>query len=58
MKLSDAFRKSIKAYFEGSEYENFDKAVGKERKYTKAYFDMIEEEFGLSDIKAKDEDKD
>lgn len=57
MDLNKAFRKAVRAYFEDSSLKELEKSLDRERKYTKAYFDSIEEQFGLSSIKADDEDE-
>lgn len=45
MTLSEAFRQMIKKYHEGIEPEEYNKV--KKMKYTKKYFDKIEEENGF-----------
>lgn len=55
--LNEAFRKSIKAYFNGRETEKMDSLSGDKRKYIKSYFDAIEKEFGLDKIEAQDQDE-
>lgn len=57
MDLNDAFIAAVKAYYEGTEPERMKEASGVDLKYTKAYFDAIEKEFGLSSEEATDEDK-
>lgn len=57
MDLNKAFRKAVRVYFEDSSLKELEKSLDRERKYTKAYFDSIEEQFGLSSIKADDEDE-
>lgn len=42
-KLDEAFRKAIKAYFEDADLTEYNKAHG-ERKYSKKYFDSVEQE--------------
>lgn len=54
MNLSEAFRKSIKSYFEDDNTDNLSSVLETERKYTKAYFDSVAKSFGLED----DEDED
>lgn len=56
MKFEEAVRKSIKAYFEGRDPEKFLEAHG-EYKYTREYFDNVEEEM-LADTKKKKMKKD
>lgn len=47
MTFEDAIRRSIKSYFKGEEPTNFMKSSTKRVKYTKKYFDKMEEdEFG------------
>lgn len=55
MTFEEAVRKSIKAYFDGRDPENFLSAMGKV-KYTRDYFDELEEEM-VGDPKAKKKSK-
>lgn len=55
MDLNSAFTKAVKAYYKGEEMKEMKAASGKDLRYTKAYFDSIEEQFGLSEQKAKDQ---
>lgn len=58
MKLEDAYRAAIKAYFKGKQPENSMQASAKRIKYTKKYFDAFEEEeFGSKTGLKKSEDK-
>lgn len=57
MDLNDAFIRAVRSYFNETKLAQLDKVSEKERRYTKAYFDSIEKEFGLSDIEAKDQDE-
>lgn len=52
MKFEEAVRKSIQAYFEGKDAENF-LAENGSTKYTREYFDEVEEEFVGKDAKKK-----
>lgn len=49
-KLNNAFKKAIKAYFDGHELTEYNKSVGK-RKYDKKYFDGMEGELFPSEDK-------
>ena len=42
-KISEAFRKAIKAYFEDHDLEEYDKVQG-DRKFHKKYFDSLDED--------------
>lgn len=55
MDLGTAFKKSVQAYFRGITMDGMNKSLETPLKYNKDYFDRIEEEFGLSDRKSKDE---
>lgn len=44
MTFEEAVRRSIKSYFKGEEASNFFKTNSKRPKYTKKYFDKIEED--------------
>lgn len=49
MDLHDAIEQSAKAYFRGTEFANLNKTLDKRAKFTKRYFDRLEEEqFGNS----------
>lgn len=52
MTFEDAIRESIRKYYEDGTFENYNKASGKEVKYTPEYFDSVEEEM-LSNVKSK-----
>jgi len=43
-KIEEAFLKSIKHYFDNNTHDNYDKAHGSERKFTKKYFDTLDSE--------------
>lgn len=55
MNLNEAFKRAVKAYYEDDKLSEFESVLDKERKYTKAYFDSIENEFGLSVVESEDE---
>lgn len=57
MKLSEAFRKSIKSYYEDDVELEIDMSP-EGRKYTKEYFDRMEEVFSLTDVDPTDKKKD
>jgi hypothetical protein len=44
MTFEEAIRESIIKYYEGNSFEAYNKATGKEVKYTKDYFDKVESE--------------
>lgn len=49
MTFEEAVERSAKAYFKGIEFMNLGKELSKRAKYTKKYFDRLEEEqFGNS----------
>lgn len=52
MRFEEAVRKSIQAYFSGKDAENFLTENGAS-KYTREYFDEVEEEFVGKDAKKK-----
>ena len=43
-KIEEAFLKSIKHYFDDNGLDNYDQAHGQDRKFSKKYFDTLDEE--------------
>lgn len=44
MTFEEAIKQAVKAYFEGKSPDNLNKLSGKDRKYTKDYFDKVAED--------------
>lgn len=44
MTFEDAFDKAVRAFYEGKKMTEFEKATGTPIKYTKEFFDTMEEE--------------
>lgn len=57
MDLTQAFKKSIKAYFEGNMPEEYNKASKRKSKYTKEYFEKTEKDL-LGSVKTHKEFED
>ena len=51
-KLSSAFVKAIKHYFDNNDFEEYNKAQG-ERKFNKKYFDTLDEELNSPEPEKK-----
>lgn len=46
--IEEAIRRSVRSFYEGNTFENYEKAAGKKMKHNKAFYDTYEEDLRKS----------